>query len=48
MTIDALEMSDLPVIMGAILFVASIFVLVNILVDISYTVLDPRIKLEEE
>jgi len=47
-TIDALEMSDLPVIMGAILFVASIFVLVNILVDISYTVLDPRIKLEEE
>jgi peptide/nickel transport system permease protein len=46
-TIDALEMSDLPVIMGSILFVATIFVFVNILVDIIYTVLDPRIKLEE-
>lgn len=45
-TIDALEMSDLPVIMGAILFIATIFVFVNILVDILYSVLDPRIKLE--
>lgn len=46
-TIDALEMSDLPVIMGSILFVSAIFVFVNILVDILYTVLDPRIGLEE-
>lgn len=44
-TIDALQQSDLPVVMGAVLVIAFIFVLVNILVDILYAVLDPRVKL---
>lgn len=43
-TIDALEKSDLPVIMGSVILIASIFVFTNILVDILYTILDPRIK----
>lgn len=46
LTIHALETSDLPVIMGAIVFIAAIFVLINLLVDILYTLLDPRISLE--
>lgn len=46
LTIEALEMNDLPVVMGAILFIATIFILVNILVDVIYTKLDPRIKLD--
>lgn len=45
-TVDALELSDLPVVMGAVLFIAFLFVIVNLLVDISYTLLDPRVKLE--
>ena len=45
-TIEALEMSDLPVVMGSILFIALIFVIMNILVDILYVKLDPRVKLE--
>jgi peptide/nickel transport system permease protein len=45
LTIDALEMNDLPVVMGSILFIACIFVIINILVDILYVKLDPRIKL---
>lgn len=45
-TVDALELSDLPVVMGAVLFIAFLFVIVNLLVDISYSLLDPRVKLQ--
>lgn len=44
-TVKALEMSDFPVVMGAILFIALIFVIINILVDILYAFADPRVKL---
>jgi peptide/nickel transport system permease protein len=44
-TVDALELSDFPVVMGSILFVAFIFVIINILVDIIYAFIDPRVKL---
>ncbi|MES2616592.1 MAG: ABC transporter permease [Bacteroidota bacterium] len=44
-TIDALQQSDLPVVMGAVLMIACIFIAVNVLVDILYAVLDPRVKL---
>ena len=44
-TVEALELSDFPVVMGSILFVAFIFVIINILVDIAYAFLDPRVKL---
>jgi peptide/nickel transport system permease protein len=45
-TVDALELADLPVVMGAILFIAFIFVIINILADLLYAVLDPRVKLD--
>jgi len=44
-TVTALEMSDFPVVMGSILFIAFIFVVINILVDIGYALIDPRIKI---
>ena len=44
--VRALEKFDLPVVMGAVIVISAIFVVINILVDISYTFLDPRIKLE--
>ena len=40
----SLESGDLPVVMGCTIVVASIFVLVNIIVDILYGVLDPRVR----
>jgi peptide/nickel transport system permease protein len=43
--VDALNKMDLPVVMGAVLFIASIFVIINILVDLIYGWLDPRIKI---
>ncbi|MGI4803827.1 MAG: ABC transporter permease [Janthinobacterium lividum] len=45
-TVDALETSDFPVIIGAILFIAFIFVVINLLVDLLYVWIDPRVKLE--
>lgn len=44
-TVDALEKLDYPVVMGSVLFAATIFVLVNILADILYGIIDPRIKM---
>ncbi|RYY19159.1 MAG: ABC transporter permease [Cytophagaceae bacterium] len=44
-TLRAVENLDFPVVMGATLFVAAIFVLVNIAVDMLYALLDPRVKI---
>ncbi len=44
-TIDALQQSDLPVVMGAVILIAFIFIVINIFVDILYTFLDPRVKM---
>ena len=41
---DAIFNRDYPVIQGGILFVAMVFVLVNLIVDISYAVINPRIR----
>ena len=43
--VDALNKMDLPVVMGSVLFIASIFVIINIIVDLIYGWLDPRIRL---
>ena len=44
-TVDALLSRDIPVVLGAILFTAVLFVVINLLVDILYTFLDPRVRL---
>ncbi len=44
--VDALNTLDLPVIMGAVLVIASSFLLITILVDMIYGWLDPRIRLK--
>lgn len=44
--VDALNSQDLPIIMGAVLIIASMFVIINILVDIVYSYLDPKIRLK--
>lgn len=45
-TVDAIRVRDLPVVEGCILFLALLFVIANLLVDLSYAWLDPRIRLE--
>lgn len=44
--VDALNTKDLPVITGAVLIIASLFILINILVDVMYSWLDPKVKME--
>ncbi len=43
-TVDALAKLDYPVVMGSVLFAATIFVLVNIFADVLYGIIDPRVK----
>lgn len=44
-TISAVQSLDFPVVMGATLLIAVIFVFVNIFVDILYAAIDPRVRL---
>ncbi len=44
LTVDAILHRDYPIIQGLILIFAGVYVLINLLVDISYTFLDPRIR----
>lgn len=41
---DEIQLRDYPVIQGTILFIAVVFVAVNLIVDLSYAYLDPRIR----
>ena len=41
---DAIFNRDYPVLQGGVLFLAVVFVLVNLLVDVSYAVINPRIR----
>ncbi|WP_426429612.1 ABC transporter permease [Winogradskyella sp. HB-48] len=43
--VNALNTLDLPVIMGSVLVIAIVFITINILVDLVYARLDPRVKL---
>lgn len=43
LTVDALEKLDFPVVMGAVLISSAFFILINILTDIAYAVIDPRV-----
>ena len=44
LTVDAILRRDYPIIQGIILIFSGAYVLVNLLVDLSYTLLDPRIR----
>ncbi|WP_353780227.1 ABC transporter permease subunit [Winogradskyella sp. 3972H.M.0a.05] len=44
--VNALNTLDLPIIMGSVLVIASLFVMINILVDLIYAWLDPKVKIQ--
>ena len=43
--VDALDKYDFPVIMGAVLLIATMLIIVNIVVDIVYGIIDPRVRI---
>lgn len=44
--VDSIKERDFPVTMGCVLILAIVFVLINLIVDLLYSILDPRIRLE--
>ncbi len=47
LTVEAISNRDLPLVQGTVMLFAAIFVVINLLVDLSYTALDPRVRLEQ-
>jgi peptide/nickel transport system permease protein len=47
LVVDSIYKRDYTMIQGSVLFIAAIFVTLNLIVDISYTYLDPRIRYDE-
>ncbi len=45
--IDAVHNRDFPLIQGCVLYIAFIFCFVNLFLDVSYSYLDPRVRLEQ-
>ena len=45
MAVEAISVRDYPIIQGYVLWMAIIYVTVNLVVDLSYHYLDPRIRL---
>lgn len=48
MIVEAITWRDIPVIQGFALFMAGVYCLINLMVDLSYGLLDPRIKIRKE
>jgi len=44
--VNALNTLDLPIVMGAVLIIATTFICINILVDIFYGILDPKVRIQ--
>ncbi|HTN45484.1 MAG TPA: ABC transporter permease [Flavipsychrobacter sp.] len=44
-TVDALDKFDFPLVMGSVLLTAFIFIVINLLTDVLYSKLDPRVRL---
>lgn len=44
LAVDSMSNRDLPLLEGTVIYIAMVFVLVNLLVDLSYAFIDPRIR----
>jgi peptide/nickel transport system permease protein len=45
--IDSIEVLDRPVVVGYLMIIVVVFIVINLLVDIIYSVLDPRVRITE-
>jgi len=46
LAVSAIQNRDYPLVQGFVLFAATVYLVVNLLVDLSYAYLDPRVRLE--
>jgi peptide/nickel transport system permease protein len=47
LALDAVSQRDYPLVQGATLFIAAAFVLINLLTDLTYGLVDPRIRVRD-
>ena len=45
-TVDALEKLDFPIVMGSVLITATFFIAINLLADVLYGIVDPRVRIQ--
>lgn len=46
LTVEALDKFDFPIVMGSVLLTASLFIIINLLTDLLYAKVDPRVRLK--
>lgn len=44
LVVDSIQSKDIPMVQGVILVLATIYILINLVVDLSYAIVDPRIR----
>ena len=44
--VDGLNNMDMPIVMGSVLIVSAAFIVINIVVDVTYAIVDPRVRLK--
>jgi peptide/nickel transport system permease protein len=44
LVVDAILKRDYPIIQGLILFFSFLYIMLNLIIDITYTLIDPRIR----
>lgn len=45
--IDSIMARDIPVIQGCTVYIAAVFVIVNLIIDLTYGLLDPRVRVSK-
>ncbi len=48
LTVDSMLQRDMPLLQGCVVYLASIFVMMNLIVDLLYAVIDPRIRVSKK
>ncbi len=48
LAVQALRQKDIPVVLGTVLFTSALIVVANLLTDLSYAAVDPRVKLGDK
>ena len=44
--VDGLNNMDMPIVMGSVLIVSAAFIVINIVVDVTYAIVDQRVRLK--
>lgn len=47
LVVDSIQNKDIPMVQGVILVLATVYIVINLLTDLSYAVIDPRIRYQE-